>query len=50
MITNNVVEHVQSILPNAMHVFLEIAGHALGLYTWEESSLLREVTNFLGSL
>lgn len=46
MLTNNVVEHVQSILPNAMHVYLETARHALGLYTWEVSSFLRAVTSF----
>ena len=50
MITNNVLEHVQSILPNAMHVFLETAGHDLGLDTWEVSPLLRALTSFFGSL
>lgn len=50
MMTNEAVKHVQSILPNAMHVFIETAGHDLGLDTWEVSPLLRAVTSFLGSL
>ena len=50
MMTNEAVKHVQSILPNAMHVLIETAGHDLGLDTWEVSPLLRAVTSFLGSL
>jgi pimeloyl-ACP methyl ester carboxylesterase len=50
MMTNEAVKHVQSILPNAMHVFIETAGHDLGLDTWEVSPLLRAVTSFLESL
>ena len=50
MMTNEAVKHVQSILPNAMHVLIATAGHDLGLETWEVSSLLRAVTSFLGSL
>jgi pimeloyl-ACP methyl ester carboxylesterase len=50
MMTNEAVNHVQSILPNAMHIFIESAGHSLGLDTWEVSPLLRAVTSFLESL
>jgi pimeloyl-ACP methyl ester carboxylesterase len=50
MMTNEAVKHVQTILPNAMHVLIETAGHDLGLDTWEVSPLLRAVTSFLGSL
>ena len=51
MMTNEAVKHVQSILPNAMHVLIETAGHDLGLIdTWEVSPLLRAVTSFLESL
>ena len=50
MMTNEAVKHVPSILPNAMHVLIETAGHDLGLDTWEVSPLLRAVTSFLGSL
>lgn len=50
MMTNEMVKHVQSILPNAMHVFIETAGHDLGLDTREVSPLLRAVTSFLESL
>ena len=50
MMTNEAVKHVQSILPNVMHVLIETAGHDLGLDTWEVSPLLRAVTSFLGSL
>jgi pimeloyl-ACP methyl ester carboxylesterase len=50
MMTNQVVKHVQSILPNAMHVLIETAGHGLGLDTWEVSPLIRAVTGFLESL
>lgn len=50
MMTNDVVEHVQSILPNVMHIYIEKAGHDLGLDTWEVSPLLRALTSFFGSL
>jgi pimeloyl-ACP methyl ester carboxylesterase len=50
MMTNEAVKHVQTIVPNAMHVLIETAGHDLGLDTWEVSPLLRAVTSFLGSL
>jgi pimeloyl-ACP methyl ester carboxylesterase len=50
MMTNEVVKHVQSILPNAMHVFIGTAGHGLGLDTWEVFPLIRAVTSFLESL
>jgi pimeloyl-ACP methyl ester carboxylesterase len=50
MMTNRVVEHVQSILPNTMHVLIETAGHGLGLDIWEVSPLIRAVTSFLESL
>ena len=50
MMTNDVVEHVQSILPNVMHIYIETAGHDLGLDTWEVSPLLRALTSFFGSL
>ena len=50
MITDEVVKHVQSILPNAMHVLIETAGHGLGMDTWEVAPLIRAVTSFLESL
>lgn len=50
MMTNEAVKHVQSILPNGIHVLIETAGHDLGLDTWEVSPLLRALTSFLGSL
>jgi pimeloyl-ACP methyl ester carboxylesterase len=50
MMTNDAVKHVQSILPNAMHVLIESAGHGLGLDTWEVSPLIRAVTSFLESV
>jgi pimeloyl-ACP methyl ester carboxylesterase len=50
MMTNEVVRHVQSILPSAMHVIIETAGHGLGLDTWEVAPLLRAVTSFLETL
>lgn len=50
MMTNEVVKHVQSILPNAMHVLIETAGHGLGFDIWEVSPLIRAVTSFLESL
>jgi pimeloyl-ACP methyl ester carboxylesterase len=50
MLTNEAVKNVRSILPNAMHVFIEAAGHDLGLDTWEVSPLLRALTSFFGSL
>jgi pimeloyl-ACP methyl ester carboxylesterase len=50
MINDEVVMHVQSILPNAMHVLIETADHGLGIDTWEVAPLLRAVTSFLLSL
>jgi pimeloyl-ACP methyl ester carboxylesterase len=50
MVTDEVVKHVQSILPNAMHVLLGSAGHGLGMNTWEVAPLLRAVICFLESL
>lgn len=50
MMTNEAVKHVQSILPGAMHVFIEEAGHGLGLDTWEVAPILRAVTSFLETL
>ena len=49
MLTDEAIKHIQSILPNVMHIFIETAGHALGLDTWEVSPLLRAVTSFLES-
>ena len=48
--TNDVVKHVQSILPNTVHVLIETAGHGLGMDTWEVAPLIRAVTSFLESL
>jgi pimeloyl-ACP methyl ester carboxylesterase len=50
MMTNEVVKHVQSILPNAKHVLIETADHGLGMDTWEVAPLLRAVTSFLEPL
>lgn len=50
MMTDEVVKHVQSILPNTMHIVIESAGHDLGLETWEVSPPLRAVMSFLESL
>jgi pimeloyl-ACP methyl ester carboxylesterase len=49
MMTDEAVEHVRSILPNVVHLYIEAAGHDLGLETWEVSPLIRAVTSFLGS-
>lgn len=49
MMTDKVVKHVQSILPNAMHVLIE-KDHGLGMDTWEVSPLIRAMTSFLESL
>ncbi|MFN2234860.1 MAG: alpha/beta fold hydrolase [Anaerolineales bacterium] len=50
MMTDEMVKHAQSILPNAMHVLIESAGHSLGTDTWEVAPLSRAVTSFLGAL
>jgi pimeloyl-ACP methyl ester carboxylesterase len=47
MLTHEAVKHIQSIVPNAMHVFIESAGHGLGMDTWQPSALIRAVTSFL---
>jgi pimeloyl-ACP methyl ester carboxylesterase len=47
MMTDEAVKRVQSILPNAMHVLIETAGHGLGLDTWEMAPLIRAVASFL---
>jgi pimeloyl-ACP methyl ester carboxylesterase len=49
MMTNEVVKHIQSVLPHAMHVLID-KDHGLGLDTWEVSPLIRAVTSFLDSL
>lgn len=49
MMTNAIVKHIQSVLPNVMHVLIK-KDHGLGLDTWEVSPLLRAVTSFLDSL
>ena len=49
MMTNNIVKHVQSVLPNAMHVLIG-KDHGLGLDTWEMQPLIRAVTSFLDSV
>lgn len=50
MLTNDVVKRVKTILPNAMHVYIETVGHGLGMVTWETAPLIRAVTSFLESL
>jgi pimeloyl-ACP methyl ester carboxylesterase len=50
MLTDKAVKHIQSILPKAINVLIETAGHDLGLETWEVSPLLRAVTSFLESV
>ena len=50
MMTDEMVKHTQSILPNAMHMLIESAGHSLGTDTWEVVPLSRAVTSFLESL
>jgi pimeloyl-ACP methyl ester carboxylesterase len=49
MMTNRVVKHVQSILPNTVHVLID-KDHSLGLDTWETDSLIRAVISFFESL
>jgi pimeloyl-ACP methyl ester carboxylesterase len=46
MMTNNIVEHVQSLLPGVMHVSID-KDHGLGMDTWDVSALLRAVVSFL---
>ena len=50
MMTDQVIAHVLSKLPAAMHVLINEAGHDLGLETWEIAPLMRAVTSFLDSL
>jgi len=50
MMTHEAVKHVQSFVPNTMHILIESAGHGLGMDTWEISPLIRAVTSFLDSL
>lgn len=47
MLTGRAVEQVRSHLPNALHIYIESAGHNLGLDTWQVSPLIRAVTSFL---
>jgi pimeloyl-ACP methyl ester carboxylesterase len=49
MMTSKIIQHVQSILPNAVHVFIE-KDHNLGIDTWEVAPLLRAVVSFLESV
>lgn len=50
MLSNHEVEYVQSIIPEFSHVIIKDVGHALGLDTWNVTSLLRAISNFLESL
>jgi len=44
-----VVKHIQTILPDAVHVLIE-KDHGLGMDTWEVAPLIRAVTSFLESV
>jgi len=50
MMTNDVVNHVKSILPSTEHSSLEASGHDLGLDTWEVAPLLRSLMSFLDTV
>jgi pimeloyl-ACP methyl ester carboxylesterase len=50
MMTNDVVNHIQSKVPWAQHAFLETCGHDLGLNQWEVAPLLRHLMSFLDAL
>jgi pimeloyl-ACP methyl ester carboxylesterase len=50
MMSDEDVELATAILDDVSHVFLEKAGHDLGLNSWNVGPLLRIVTNFLESL
>ncbi len=50
MMTDDVVNHIKSRLPGAVHSLLEAFGHGLGLDIWEVSSLLRSMMSFLDML
>jgi pimeloyl-ACP methyl ester carboxylesterase len=49
MVSDENVAHIQSILPNIIHVLIK-KDHGLGLDTWEVAPLLRAVTCFLDSV
>jgi len=49
MMTDQIIKHVQSILPNVMHVLIE-KDHNLGMDTWEVAPVLRAVIGFLESV
>jgi len=49
MMTDRVVKHIQTILPDAVHVLIE-KDHGLGMDTWEVAPLIRAVTSFLESV
>ena len=50
MLSNHEEEYVQSIIPEISHVIIKDEGHALGLDTWNVTSLLQAISNFLESL
>jgi pimeloyl-ACP methyl ester carboxylesterase len=50
LVSDEDAEHALSLLADGVHVYLDGAGHDLGLDTWEVTGLLRAVTNFVESL
>ena len=50
LMTAEAADHALSILPDAIQVMLEPAGHDLGLDTWDINPLLRVFANFSESL
>jgi pimeloyl-ACP methyl ester carboxylesterase len=49
MVSDENVAHIQSVLPNLVHVLIQ-KDHGLGLDTWEVAPLMRAVTCFLDSV
>ena len=50
LMSEEAADHLLSVLPDAIQVELDNAGHDLGLDTWEVGPLLRAVTDFLETL
>jgi hypothetical protein len=50
VVSDTDVERTIELLADGLHVWLEGAGHDLGLSTWDVAPLLRAVTGFLESL
>ena len=50
MMTNDAIKHVEAIVSNVEHAYIESAGHDLGLESWSVAPLLRVLISFLNVL